>query len=358
MSLIVPSGKMEVKKSEALLKARYQLGELAIKLVSIIYSNVKRSDEVGKDYQIRVADIAKLFNKNYGEMYNLLKNAVDELLENSIRIEDKENKKWVAFNWISDALYENGVISFTISKRLKPFILDLQEKFLKYKLENILNLRGVYVIRLYEILKDLLELNRRYGNKAEKIIEVNKLREILEIPKSYQYSSHIKKLILEKAQQQFKEHTDIIFDYQEIKTGRKVTHLKFFIKENKKNIQTDNRIQDNYFKSRKAFVALLRKKYSGNQKFFGYKTIDGVNYWLGLDNEGLAYGWNENGIKDFNAVESARLYELWLKIAQNSSLYQELVSEGVDLKDIFENNKTLFNELNEDIIRLKNEGII
>ncbi len=358
MSLIVPSGKMEVKKSEALLKARYQLGELAIKLVSIIYSNVKRSDEVGKDYQIRVADIAKLFNKNYGEMYNLLKNAVDELLENSIRIEDKENKKWVAFNWISDALYENGVISFTISKRLKPFILDLQEKFLKYKLENILNLRGVYVIRLYEILKDLLELNRRYGNKAEKIIEVNKLREILEIPKSYQYSSHIKKLILEKAQQQFKEHTDIIFDYQEIKTGRKVTHLKFFIKENKKNIQTENRIQDKYFSNRKAFVVLLRKKYSGNQKFFGYKTINNQNYWLGLDSEGLIYGWNEKEIKDFNALESARLYDLWLKIAQNSVLYQELVTDGVCLRDISQKNRELFNELNEDIIRLKEEGII
>ena len=92
MALIVPSKDMEVKKSEVLLKARYQLGELAIKLVSIVYSNVKRSDEIGKDYQIKVSDIAKLMNKNYGEMYNLLKEATDELLENPIKIENKEKK--------------------------------------------------------------------------------------------------------------------------------------------------------------------------------------------------------------------------------------------------------------------------
>jgi len=360
MSLIIPSKDMEVRKSEALLRARYQLGELAIKLVSIIYSNVKRSDEVGKEYQIKVSDIAKLMNKNYGEMYNLLKEATDELLENPIRIEDKEKKRWVMFNWIADALYQDGVISFTISKRLKPYILELQQKYLKYRLENILNLRGTYVIRLYEILKDILELNLRYGNKAEKIVSVNELREILEIPKSYPWggSSGIRSRILDKAKQQLEAHTDIIFEYEEIKTGRKVTHLKFIIRPNPAKLQTDNRTQQNYFKNRITFVALLRKNYSGNGKFFGFKMVDGVNYWLGLDKQGLVYGWNKDDIKDFNAVESAGVYDIWLKIAQNSDIYKQLVEQSVDLRELANNNKELWLELKEDIIMLKEQGII
>jgi len=180
----------------------------------------------------------------------------------------------------------------------------------------------------------------------------------LEIPKSYQYSSHIKKLILEKAKEQFEKYTDILMEYEEIKTGRKVTHLKFIIRPNPAKIsQTDNRIQQNYFKSRKSFVTLLRRNYSGNGKFFGFKNIDGVTYWLGIDNNGLAYRTNGE-IRDFNAVESAEIYDLWLKIAQNSPLYQELVSEGVCLKNLAENNKELWLELREDIIRLKEEGII
>jgi plasmid replication initiation protein len=243
VDLIVPKKEMFVRKSEALLNARYQLGELALKLISIIYSSVKRSDEVGKYYQLKVADIAQLLNKNYGEIYNLLDEATDEMLENPLKIvtgESEGKKEWVKFNWISDANYKDGVISFSIAPRLKPYILELQQKFVKYRLENILNLRGVYVIRFYEILKDIFNQETRHNKKAEKIYTLFEFREMLEIPKSYQYSSHIKKLILEKAKKQFAKNTDILFTYEEIKTGRKVTHIRFFIYKNPKNYKEDN----------------------------------------------------------------------------------------------------------------------
>jgi plasmid replication initiation protein len=353
--LIVPDKKHYVTKSEKLLKARYELNELALKLVSIIYSNVKRGDELGKDYQIRVQDLANLMGKSYGEIYNELKMATKELLENPVYIENDNH--WIMFNWISDAEYKDGVISFTISKRLKPLIIELQDRFLKYKLENILNLRGVYSIRIYEILKDWLELNNRYGNKAEKIVSLAEFREFLEIPLSYKFFD-IKRQILNKAKIELEKHTDILFEYEEIKTGRKVTHLKFLIKQNPSKLQSNNSIQDNYFKSRKAFVTLLRKNYSGNGKFFGFKTIDGVSCWLGLDNEGLVYATSGKDIKDFNGVESAEIYEFWLKVAQNSELYKELISEGICLKDLALNNKELWLEFREDLIRLKEEGII
>jgi hypothetical protein len=199
----------------------------------------------------------------------------------------------------------------------------------------------------------------RYGNKTEKLISLKELREILEIPRSYQYgnSSGIKKRILEKAKKELEEHTDIIFEYEEIKTGRKVTHLKFIIRPNPKKLK-DNAQQFSYFKSRKAFVALLRRNYSGNGKFWGYKNFEGKLYWLGIDNNGLAYATNGKELKDFNAIESAELYDLWLTIAQNSDLYKELVLEGVCLKELAETNKELWLELKEDIIRLKEEGLI
>lgn len=246
--MIEPKKDSYVTKSEKLLKARYELNELAIKLIAILYSNVKRSDEIGKDYEIRVADIANLMNKDYGEFYNELKDATEELMSNPVFIEDKEKKEWIAFNWISDAQYKNGVIVFSIAKRLKPFVLELQSRFVKYRLENILPLRSKYVIRLYEILKDKFgEKTFKNGKKEIEYIEsLSNLRNYLGIPKSYQYSSHIKKLIIEKAKVELKKHTDISFSYEEIKTGRKVTHLKFYItkkqKENKK-LHSENRVQ-------------------------------------------------------------------------------------------------------------------
>jgi plasmid replication initiation protein len=96
---------------------------------------------------------------------------------------------------------------------------------------------------LYEILKDWLELNNRYGNKTEKIVSVKEFRNMLEIPRSYQYSSHIKKLILKKAQSEFETYTDIVFDFEEIKSGRKITHLKFLIKPNPKKVKPKPKLQ-------------------------------------------------------------------------------------------------------------------
>ena len=361
--LIQVNGDLEVKKADLIVRARYKLNPLSLKFITTLIAGLKRSDDINEVYKFRVKEFQELTKLKRKDLYWAIKEALKELLEKPIYIpkgKDVNDNSFLMLNWVASAEYKEGegVVEFEISNKLRPYLLEAKEKFLKYKLENILPLKSSYVIRLYEILKDWLELNSRYGNKAEKIISLNEFREILEIPRSYQYSSHIKKLILEKAKKEFEKHTDILFEYEEIKTGRKVTHLKFIIKPNPAKLQTYNRVQENYFSSRKSFVALLRKNYSGNGKFWGFKTIDGVSYWLGLDNEGLVYATSGKDIKDFNGVESAEIYEFWLKVAQNSELYKELISERICLKDLALNNKELWLEFREDLIRLKEEGII
>ena len=356
--IVRADGDLEVKKSEAIVKARYKLSPLAIKFISVVISNLKRSDDVNEEYVVKVKDFKELTGQKTKRIYELIDEALNDLLKNPLTIPLGDDKNSILkANWVSGAVYNEGEVRFMIYPPLRPFLLEVKEKYLKYRLENILSLRSSYVIRLYEILKDWLELNKRYGNKAEKIISLEEFRQMLEVPKSYRFND-IKRFILEKAKTELAEHTDILFDYEEIKTGRKVTHLRFVIRENPKNIQADNRIQENYFNNRKAFVALLRQNYSGNGKFWGFKNIEGKTYWLGLDNNGLVYGTDGKEIKDFNAIESAKLYDTWLKIAQNSPIYQELVSEGVCLKQLAEKNKELWLELRENIIKLKEEGII
>ena len=363
--LIQLNGDLEVKKADVIVRARYKLNPLSLKFITTLIAGLKRSDDINELYQFKVKDFKELTGLKRKDLYWAVKEALKELLEKPIYIpkgKDENDNSFLMLNWVASAEYKEGegIVEFEISNKLRPYLLEAQKKFLKYRLENILPLKSSYSIRMYEILKDWYEMYNRYGNKAEKITSLDELRQILEIPKSYQYgnSSGIKKRILEKAKTELAEHTDILFDYEEIKTGRKVTHLHFYIRPNPKNIQSDNRIQENYFSSRKAFVALLRKNYSGNGKFWGFKNINGVNYWLGLDNDGLVYATNMKEIKDFNAVESAKIYDTWLKVAQNSHIYKELVSEGVCLKELSKNNRELWLDLIGDVKRLKEEGII
>ena len=344
-----------VKEPEELILIKGDFSESALKLGAYLIAILEKDKVI---YKINIKKYLTEFDKKVGD-YSYLYNIAKELSQKQFEMKDRFSERFVIFNFIASVTYADGVLEIEFSQKLLVYLLEIKDKYLKYDIKNIMSLSSKYTIRLYKFLKDNLEKNSRYGNKAELKLSINKFREILEIPRSYQYgnSSGIKFRILEKAKTELEKNTNIIFEYDEIKTGRKVTHLKFLIKANPKKEQIDNIVQENYFSNRKAFVALLRQNYSGNEKFFGFKNIDGVNYWLGLDNNGLVYGTGA-GIKDFNAVESARLYDIWLKIAQNSPLYQELVSKEVCLKQLAENNKELWLELREDIIRLKEEGII
>ncbi len=355
------NGELEVKKADVVVKARYKLNPLSLKFITTLIAGLKRSDDINEEYVFKVKDFQELTKLKRKDLYWAVKEALKELLEKPLHIPTDDG--FIMCNWVSGGHYveSQGEVRFMIYPKLRPYLLEAQKKFLKYRLENILSLRSSYSIRLYEILKDWLELNKRYGNKAEKIISLDEFRQILEIPRSYQYSSHIKKRILEKAKVELVENTDVLFDYEEIKTGRKITHLHFFITENPKNVQENYSIQENYFKSRKTFVALLREKYSGNKKLFGWKTLaekNYNNYWLGLDRDGLVYGWLDGDIVDFNAVESAKIYDIWFKFAQNSDLYKQILEQGEDIRDLALHNKELWLSLINDFKRCKEERII
>jgi plasmid replication initiation protein len=161
-------------------------------------------------------------------------------------------------------------------------------------------------------------MNKRYGNQAEKIIKVDELREMLEIPKSYRFND-VKRFVLNKTQTELETHTDIIFDFEEIKVGRKITHLKIKIQNNPKKLQEVKPQEKPYLRSFKNFTDFLRKKYAGNQKTFfaGNDTKTNKLTFFGIDNNYLLYGFvqDEIEITNYNSLESMQKYEkITLKI--------------------------------------------
>jgi len=344
-----------VKEPEELVLMRGDFSESALKLSAYLIANLKKDKVI---YKINVKDYLEKFDKKIGD-YNYLYNVTQELSQKQFKMEDRFNKKFAIFNFIASANYADGVLEIEFSHRLLGYLLEIKDKYLKYNIINIMSLSSKYLIRLYKILKDVFEKKSRYGNKVELELSIKELREKLEIPRSYQYSSHVKQRILEKAKKEFEKHTDILFDYEEIKTGRKVTHLKFIIRPNFKKLQTDNEVQDYNLKSLKHFVSFLRKNYSGNLKAFGYKDVDNKAYWLKMDKDGLVYGFDKkNGNIDFNAVDSEKIYRIWYEIVKENPEYYALLEQGLDFEEIYKNNPDFRLNLIETIERLKEEGII
>ncbi len=319
----------EVKKSEAIIKARYKLSPLAIKFISVVISNLKRSDDINEEYVVKVKEFKELTGQRTKRIYELIDEALDDLLKNPITIPlgDAKNSILKA-NWVSGAIYNNGEIRFMIYPKLRPFLLEVKDKYLKYRIENILRLRSGYVIRLYEILKDWYNQSERYNGskKVEKIVDVRWLREILELPNSYPYggSSGLKIRVIEKAKKELADHTDLIFSYEEIKTGRKVTHLKFIIEENPKNAKEDDKASDySFLKSKKAFISYLRKHYVNKPIVEApNKNANGQMSKWSISQNGLIYDMYLTE-ENINATRSDEIYEKLYEFAKKNEQFKE-----------------------------------
>jgi plasmid replication initiation protein len=89
---------------------------------------------------------------------------------------------------------------------------------------NILPLQSFYSQRIYELLK-------QYSRIGERRMAVDDLREILRLSIAYDHYGSFKKRVILQAQRELVENTDLSFEFTEIKTGRKVTHLHFRIED-------------------------------------------------------------------------------------------------------------------------------
>ncbi len=267
------------KKHEALLYAKNNLSELGLKVLDLLYSSISQNDlQADKRYDFQAKNIIRAlsYSKNQkdnskkisGKMYKLIKEAMIDIFTHPIILSNDRTEKFTIFNWFSDADYDKGILSISFSQKIIPYIKDLKSNYVSYNINNILGLKGKYIIKLYNILKDRLEIAKRYDRPLDFELSVDELRKILNLPASYACSG-IKLRILKKAQKQFTEYTDISFEIKEIKTGKKVTRLKFIFKDNISKNYTEKleKNQENTRqKQKKLKKSLINKQNQVNNK--------------------------------------------------------------------------------------------
>ena len=107
---------------------------------------------------------------------------------------------------------------------MKPFILHLQEKYTQYDLIYTLNFKSKYSIRLYEYLKSI------HFNKFKQhqlTVEIDKFQNMLDSP--YKTFRDFNVNVLKPAHKEINTLSDIIFNYELERQGRRVTEIKITV---------------------------------------------------------------------------------------------------------------------------------
>ena len=212
-----------VTKANVLVTANYDLSLQEQKLILTFASMVQPTDEEFKEYQFKIKDFMELLGVQDKSKYIEIPKITKDLMKKVFEI--KEGKDIIQLSWLSSARYKTGegLVVLKFDSSLKPYMLQLKKLYTSYKLENILSLKSKYSLRLYEILKS----NEFKKNWRIDLEELKKLLGANE--KSYSIYQNVKNRIILQAQKELKEKTDISFDFEEVKTGRKVTSLRFYI---------------------------------------------------------------------------------------------------------------------------------
>lgn len=213
-----------VRKSNYLIEASYKLSAIEQKIILILASMIKKDDREFKSYSLKIQNILEVLDLQTNNDYTYLKEATRNLMGKVFTISTPKSE--LQTHWFSSAEYfeGRGEVEFTFDPKLKPFLLQLKERFTTYRLKEAIQLKSSFSIRMLELL-------RQYEKLGERIIELRKLRALLGIADDqYKLYADFKKRVIMPAQKELKAKTNIAFEFEEIKSGHAVDRLRFLIR--------------------------------------------------------------------------------------------------------------------------------
>jgi plasmid replication initiation protein len=206
------------------------LAEKRVMMFAVAKLDVFKVDGGVADGRVKLTaqEYASLFGVDNDTAYNQLKSASDALFERSIQWFEKGANGGVSerVRWVSSAKYNKGAGSVTLrfTPEVRPHLVGLRLKFTTYKLAQASSLRSLYSWRLLELISQ----NKGLGFRQ---IDLEEFHHAMETPKGYKANfKDLRQRVIEPAIKELCTKDGWVIDWQPLKTGRKVTGLRFMFK--------------------------------------------------------------------------------------------------------------------------------
>lgn len=212
-----------VRKSNYLIEASYKLSAIEQKIILTLVSMIKPDDREFKKYLLKISNIAQMIGLNTKNDYSYIKNTTKDLLGKVFTITTPRSE--LQTHWFSSVEYfdNKGEVEITFDPKLKPFLLQLKERFTTYHLQEAVQLKSSFSIRMLELL-------HQYEKLGERVFGVKKLRSLLGVEEDqYKLYADFKKRVILAAQKELAAKTNISFEFTEIKNSYAVEKLRFKI---------------------------------------------------------------------------------------------------------------------------------
>ena len=127
------------RQSHFIVNAKYAFSCNEIDLIITLLTAINKEDEDFKDYSFDIAELETKTLKKWNS--SRFEDTAESLLSKTLKIEISKDE-WEMFNWFSRFGYKKGVISCRFDKALKPYLLEIKERFVISDLRMILPMRS------------------------------------------------------------------------------------------------------------------------------------------------------------------------------------------------------------------------
>lgn len=231
--MLTKSSKEIVVQSNYLVESSYRLNFQEKRLIAWLSTKIRKDDVDFKKYRMRIKEFAKEVNLDPNSQYREMKRLTASLITRLIQIEDQETGKTKQMAWLCFAEWDPkmGICDLKFHPDLKPYLLQLNEKFTIVEFNDYMKLDSAYSMRILELLVQYESIGKRKSS-------IKDIRAWCGIRKDeYTLYAHLKSRVIEKAKSEINAKTEYDIDYTEIKESRKVVAIDWTITKKKPQLE-------------------------------------------------------------------------------------------------------------------------
>jgi plasmid replication initiation protein len=216
----------KIIKSNMLVESRYKLSLQEMKLLLWLVNSIDINDKEWHTYKLWIKDFIDITDIKRPSIYKEAKKITKKFLKKVVEIQ--EGKVLLQTHFMASVSYIDGegYILYDFHPKLKKHLLRLQEAFMSYNIENVIHMKSVFSIRIYELIAS-------YKGLGKRTIELEELKYMLMIEDKYKQWNDFKRYVLEISKRDCLKYSDLYFDYETHKRGRKIYAITFNIKQKK-----------------------------------------------------------------------------------------------------------------------------
>jgi plasmid replication initiation protein len=230
-----------VSQANSLIEARYSVSKNEQKLLSSMISLIEPTDKEFLVFSVTVNELSKILNLDPKSATRQFKRLSYKMMQKVVEI--KTPTGWKLFQWVIYSELKDNTVYLQFHDRLKPYLLELKKSgnFTQFRLGLAIGFKSAYTVRIYQLLK---EYHSKRIYEFEFSLEDFRKMMLGNNFDKYKLLKDFKKHILTKTQKELSElnedlstekekiyKSDLNFDLTTRRTGRKISHLIFSIKQ-------------------------------------------------------------------------------------------------------------------------------